>query len=222
VYVARVYDVQSKRRVSRSFASLADARRWRAQQAGLAARGVRLVGTPETLHEAAEAFLEGIRSGAIRSKRGAPYKPSAVRSYEQALRLHLLPILGGAKLARIQRRDIQQVVDGMLAAGSRPSTVRNALNPLQAIYRRAVQDGDLATNPCDHLRLPATQNRRPRIADPEEAELLLAALPADRALWAAAFYTGCRMGELRALAWEHVDFDAGVILSSVPWTRPGR
>jgi len=67
-------------------------------------------------------------------------------------------------------------------------------------------------NPCTHLRLPAVRGRRERIASPEEAEQLLAALPErDRAIWATALYAGLRRGELMALRWEQVDLAAGVI-----------
>lgn len=62
------------------------------------------------------------------------------------------------------------------------------------------------------------QGRRDRIADPGEADLLLAALPEnDRALWATALYAGLRRGELMALRWEDVDLAAGVIRVERSW-----
>jgi integrase len=50
-----------------------------------------------------------------------------------------------------------------------------------------------------------------RIASPEEAARLLAALQADKALWATALYGGLRRGELRGLRWEDIDLATGVI-----------
>jgi hypothetical protein len=113
-----------------------------------AAKGVRLAGTSQTLLEAAEAFVDGIASGAIRTKTGERYKPSVVREYERSLRLHVFPTLGGGRLSRIQRRDVQRLADDLLASGADPSTIRNALKPLQVIYRRAIEDGDLAVSPA--------------------------------------------------------------------------
>jgi integrase len=211
-YRVAVYDAISRRKVSKTFRTLAEARRWRATAQTQAAKGIRLSGTGETLLEAAEAFVDGIASGAIRTRAGERYKPSVVREYERSLRLHVLPTLGGAKLAKIQRRDVQRLADDLLASGADPSTIRNALKPLQVIYRRAIEDGDLAVNPCERLRLPTARGRRERIAPPPEAAALIAALrPGDRALWGCAFYAGLRRGELRALLWDDVDLAGGLI-----------
>lgn len=48
--------------------------------------------------------------------------------------------------------------------------------PLRAIFRRAIEDGDVAVNPTDRLRLPAVRGTRDRIASPDEAAGLLSAL----------------------------------------------
>jgi integrase len=112
----------------------------------------------------------------------------------------------------VQHRDVQRIADELLAQGRDPSTIRNALMPLRVMFRRAVEDGDLAINPCSHLRLPAVRGRRERIASPDEAEQLLRVLPeSDRAVWATALYAGLRRGELMALRWDDVDLAAGVI-----------
>ncbi|HEX4519008.1 MAG TPA: tyrosine-type recombinase/integrase [Gaiellaceae bacterium] len=211
-YRVAAYDAISKRKVSKTFRTLAEARRWRAGAQTQAAKGVRLAGIARTLNYAAETFVDGITAGTTRAKNGERYKPSVVREYERSLRLHVLPALGGAKLSRIQRRDVQRLADEMLASGADPSTIRNALKPLQAIYRRAIEDGDLALNPCERLRLPAARGRRERIASPSEAAALIGALRIeDRALWGCAFYAGLRRGELRALVWDDVDLAVGLI-----------
>ncbi|MBA3330704.1 MAG: site-specific integrase [Actinobacteria bacterium] len=165
-----------------------------------------------SVDEAAAELVAGMKSGRIRTRSGDLYKPSAIRSYEAALRDHVVPRLGPTRLGDVQRRDVQQIADDLLAKGRDPSTIRNALMPLRVIFRRAVEDGDVAVNPCTHLRLPAVRGRRERIASPEEAEQLLAVLPErDRAIWATALYAGLRRGELMALRWEDVDLAAGVI-----------
>src|SRR5439155_20986963 len=95
--------------------------------------------------------------------------------------------------------------------GHEPSTIRNTLLPVRAIFRRALTRGEVAINPTSGLELPAVRGRHDRIASPEEAATLLAALDGDRALWATAMYAGLRLGELMALDWKHVDLDRDLI-----------
>jgi integrase len=113
---------------------------------------------------------------------------------------------------------VQRVADDLLAQRRAPSTIRNALMPLRVIYRRALEDGDVAVNPCTGLRLPANRGRRDRIVSPDEAAALLAELSEDdRVLWSLALYAGLRRGELMALRWEDVDLAAGVIRVERSW-----
>src|SRR4029077_5180474 len=90
----------------------------------------------------------------------------------------------------------------------------NGIKPLQAVFRRAVEDGTLSVNPTTGLRLPAVEGKRERIATPDEAARLVSAREPgtpDRLIWALAFYSGLRLGELRALRWSDIDRREGVI-----------
>jgi site-specific recombinase XerD len=154
--------------------------------------------TRTTLREAADAWLEGAKAGTIRTRKGVPYKPSVIRSYRQGLRDHVLPELGAVRLHEIRRRDLQDLADRLLAQGLDPSTVRNAIAPVRCIYRRAMTRGEIALNPTSGLEPATPQGRRERIASPQEAAALIAALPErDQALWAAAFYAGLRAARFR-------------------------
>ena len=117
------------------------------------------------------------------------------------------------RLSDLTRADLQDFADRLLAEGLDPSTIRNSLLPLRAIFRRAVARGEVAVNPTTGLELPAVRGRRERIASPAEASRPdRGAVPSgDRAMWATAFYAGLRLGELRALRWDDVDLAAGII-----------
>ncbi len=118
---------------------------------------------------------------------------------------------------------LQDQVDKLVAKGKSPSTVRNTILPLCAIYRRALSRSEVLTNPTLGLSLPRHRQRRERIARPTEAKALLEALSSsDRALFATALYAGLRRGELRALRWQDVDFAAGVIRVERGWDRASR
>src|SRR5206468_13106899 len=117
-----------------------------------------------------------------------PYKPSTARSYAEAVRLRLIPDYGAHRLTDLSRRDLQLYVERLQHEGVSPSRIHNTINPLRAIYRRALDLGDVAVSPCEGLRLPAENGKRERFATPDEAADLIAALPErQRALWATAF-----------------------------------
>ena len=83
------------------------------------------------------------------------------------------------------------LIDRMHADGLAGSTIRNKIEPLRVLYRRAVQDEEVTTNPTTHLRLPALATSAPTHRRSRRAASLLDALPdSERALWASAFYAG--------------------------------
>jgi integrase len=219
-YRAHVWSAREKRRIRKSFSTLAAAKAWRADTEVALRRGTMRAPTPTTLRQVWEVWLTGAREGSVRNRSGDAYKPSVLRSYEASMRLRVLPELGGARLSDITRLTVQDIVDRMLADGHQASTIRNTLMPLRAIFRRALARGEVAVNPIAGVELPAVRGRRERIASPAEAAALIAALTEeDQALWATAFYAGLRLGELHALRDEDVDLDAGVIRVERSWDR---
>ncbi len=222
-YQASVWSARESKRIRKTFPTLAEARAWRSETQTGVRRGTVRAPANMAIQKAADELVAGMKSGCVRNRSGDLYKPSAIRSYEAALRDHIIPRLGRTRLADVQHRDVQRIADDLLAEGRDPSTIRNALMPLRVIFRRAVEDGDLTVNPCAHLRLPAVRGRRERIASPEEAQRLLAALPKrDRPVWATALYAGLRRGELMALRWDDVDLAAGVIRVERSYDDKGR
>lgn len=219
-YQGSIWIVREQKRLRRTFGSLAEAKRWRAESLVALGKGTLKAPTRITLGQAAEVWLEGTRSGLIRNRSGDPYKASALRGYETALRLRLVPALGRARMTEISQNDLQDLIDGMASRGFDPATVRNTLLPIRAIFRRALARGELAIDPTTALELPAVRGRRERVADPHEATRLIDVLDgADRPLWATAIYAGLRRGELQALHWECVDFKAGLIQVKRAWDR---
>ena len=216
-YRAQVFSRRENRTIRKTFPSMAEAKAWRSDAQVALRRGTLTGAKSGTLTDAATAWLAGAASGAVRNRSGDVYKPSTIRGYEQALRIRVLPELGPIVLSEIQRAELQAFVDRLLEADHDPSTIRNTLLPVRAIFRRAVARGEVAVNPTTGLELPAVRGRRDRIASPEEARQLLAALESDRALWATAMYSGLRMGELRALEWDAIDFDRGLIHVRRTW-----
>lgn len=219
-YRAVVFDRRTRRKIQRSFASEAAARRWREDARVDLRRGELAGGVPITVRAAGDALIAGMRQGSVLNRSGDRYKPKTIRGYEQALRDHIYPDLGGSKLARLHRNQVQDLVERMAASGAEPSTLRNAIMPLRVICRRARARGQIAANPVDGIELPAVRGRRDRVAEPTEAAALISVLCApDRPIWATAMYAGLRLGELQALRVEDVDLPGGLIHVRRGWDQ---
>jgi hypothetical protein len=83
--------------------------------------------TRTTLARTAEDWLSAAKAGVVRTRSGEPYKPSALRAYEQVLRRTLLPELGHLRLSSLTRNVVQDQIDRLVAQGLSPSTVRNTV-----------------------------------------------------------------------------------------------
>ncbi len=77
------------------------------------------------------------RAGTIRNRSGDRYKPSAIRGYEQGMRLRVLPEFGAVRLADLTRPDLQDFADGPLAEGFSASTIQVALLAARDLPARA-------------------------------------------------------------------------------------
>src|SRR5438046_2259577 len=90
-YRAVVWSARDGRKLTKTFDSLAAAKAWRRDVQVALDRGEVQARSRLTVAQAAEAWLEGARSGVIRNRSGDAYKPSVIRTYEIALRLRVLP-----------------------------------------------------------------------------------------------------------------------------------
>ena len=215
---ASVYSPRDGRKLYKTFARKSEARSWRADAKRSLDRGALRAPNGKTLDEAADAWLRAAERGDIRNRSGRPYKPSTLRGYRRALGDRILPVLGSRRLNAVSTLDLQTLVDDWLTEGQAPSTIRNSLKPLQAIYRRARSREGIPVNPTHDLELPMPDPGEVEIVSPEAAARLIEALPTeDRAAWATALYAGLRYGELRALRWGVVDLDAGTIRVRESW-----
>jgi integrase len=219
---ATVYSKRDRKRIRKLFHGYGAkdaAKRWKRDAEGAVERGELRAPTATTVREAAEAFMAGAKGGSIPTASGGQYKPATLRGYRVGLDKRVLPALGHKRLSDVRRADVQELADRLMAEGLSASTVQNTLDPLRAIYRRAIRrDEGVTINPTKGLELRRPNGKRDRIASPAEAAALIATVPeSERALWACAFYAGLRRGELRALRWSHVDLEARVIHVSRGW-----
>jgi integrase len=146
--------------------------------------------------------------------------PSTHREYRRAFEKHILPRLGHRPLATITANDIDQLIAELEERGAAPGTIRNVIVPIRKLLNDAVRLGLLAANPALKPDLPPTREFVGQELPPDHTAAIRNALIALAApdplsegeadlfyvhLFDVALGTGLRLGELRALQWQHID-----------------
>jgi integrase len=169
-----------------------------------------------TFDEAA-AFDAAIRAGKLPrdaarwlATKQATKRPSTADLYATELRSHVLPAFAGMPLPDITRRDVQEWVNALAAAGLAPATVRHAYRAVfKSVLNDAIDDGLLARSPCHRIELPAAV--LPAIEPLTPAQILtLATLidPRYRAMVLLAAGCGLRWSEAAGLTRDRIHLGA--------------
>lgn len=207
--------------IRRTFPSETAAIQWRRDMLTAFANGsptVERAAAAITISAGLDELIARIKDGRTLNRSGRPYRPATIRSYEHTADIYLRPMMGHLRVADVRRRDVQDFVDGLRAAGLSASSVHNKLDTLRVLFKLGIEREWCDDSPCVNLRLPAVRSKRPKIADPDRARELIEALPIEqRALWATLFFAGLRIGEARALRWRDVRFEANVIWIEHGW-----
>jgi len=126
--------------------------------------------------------------------------------------------LGLRPLAQISRGDIERYIEwrrstpGPSGRVAKPRTVNTELDILHHLFAVAERENLIVRNPLDGLPRLAAGPLPERVLSPQEELLLLAVCPPWlRVAVEIALYAGLRLGEVVALDWRHVDFDAGIL-----------
>ena len=117
-------------------------------------------------------------------------------------------------------RQIEQVLTELRQAGRRPATLVRHVAVLKAAFNRAKSHGLVKDNPAERVSLPKVNNEIVRYLTADQETELLEALPEQyRSLVTVALHTGLRQGELLALQWSDIDWNAGIV--TVQQTKAG-
>ncbi|MEA2306471.1 MAG: hypothetical protein QOH43_3751 [Solirubrobacteraceae bacterium] len=221
-YRAHAYDAKAGRLIRKTFSTVTEAKRWRTDAMAAVRSGDLTAERGARLRDAVEPWFAAMKAGQAPNRSGGRFKPSAIRGYEQSMRLRVLPALGDLRITDITTRDVQLFVDGMVTDGLAPATVDASLTALRAFYRRAATRGEVKVNPCLRIEKPGVRRKDLRVVLAATAAALLDGLdPADRALWSVAFYAGPRRGELTALRWTNVNLAEGFLRVEAGWDDMG-
>lgn len=202
------YRDQAGRRRSKQFKRKKEAEAWLVNAIGEVRQGIH---TPDstsiTVLQAAERWLNSVRA--------AEREPTTIASYEQHVRLHIVPKCGLMKLSQLSTPIVKGYLDDWLLTISRPMALR-VLRSLKALIAEAQASGLVAQNVAQVVKAPRQARDSGKVRPPTK-EALRRILKAARtgenrqaeALVAVALFGGLRASELRGLPWDAVCMTSG-------------
>jgi integrase len=157
-------------------------------------------GPDTTVHEWAERWLLTLTN-----------REQTAISYRDRL-LHVLPVLGGLRVAAVTSADVEQLAARLLKTHAK-STTAGVLNVCNTMFRAAVRARLIPTNPVADARRPRVPRVRRDVYTPADLARVVAAWEwyagaGPAALMAA---TGCRQGEVIGLDVGDFDPAAGTL-----------
>lgn len=138
-------------------------------------------------------------------------RPSTYRSYEGHVRMYLIPAIGRIRLARLSPKQVQAMMNDLLARGLSPMTVLHVRATLRSALNLALSWDMVARNAVDPVKAPKTNRYKIQPLSLKDAEALYNAVRGHRleTLFTVALAIGLRQGEALGLHWEDVDLDRG-------------
>ena len=151
--------------------------------------------------------------------------------YESICRVHIIPNLGGMKLADIQTPHVRSFLterknvvvcrkkkptpeDLKKAKKISPRTLQYIYVTLNAAFEQARVDKIIADNPCEPIEKPAVAQKQPKPYTDSEVTAYLAQIAEHPLLYPLSMLdldTGMRLGELLGLKWVNINLDSGKV-----------
>jgi integrase len=140
-------------------------------------------------------------------------KPRTVKNYRDYARLHIIPVLGKVKLAKLSPQQVQNFYTKKLDEGLSSTTVHHLHAVLHKALNNAIRLGLVHRNVTDMVDAPRMRRIEMQTLSEAEVQRFLAAARDTRfeALYIVALSTGMRQGELLALRWRYVDLGRAVL-----------
>jgi integrase len=179
-----------------------------------------VVGSRLSLSDVAQRYLEHLEHVLER-------KATTLGDYRSMLHKHIEPFFGERAVEKIGPDRISRYIAERKREGLATKTITNQLAFLHGLFAFALKRGWVAANPVAVVDRPRAPGGDPDIhfLDLDELDALLRAVPEDYlgptdfALYLTAAMTGLRQGELIALRWIDIDWEAGRIRVRRNYTR---
>ena len=148
-------------------------------------------------------------------------KPTTLATYGSLFKTHVHPSpFGELLLHEASAENVEDLLARMRSEGKAAKTIANVYKLLSQLFAFAIRKGWCTKNPCKSVRAPRVpRSKEIRFLSQAELSALLGAINpdkglfgrTDRALYLTAAMSGLRQGELLALRWRDVDWEASRI-----------
>lgn len=136
-------------------------------------------------------------------------KLSTYQTYGNQIKRHILPRLGSYYLSQLTPAILGSFVSELKREGLASSTIKAVYRLLSAAIRAALEEGILKKSPCSKFRIRLDSQTEQRVLSPMEQERIKqTATGADHMPALISLYTGLRLGEICALKWEDISWEA--------------
>lgn len=159
----------------------------------------------QTFGEFARYWLTMVLPGTVRE--------STRYTYEDTVRLHLIPAFGPLPLQSLKAAGIKRFLGQCAAKGLHPRTVASIHTRLSRILHAAVDEQLIVVNPLEKIRPPRVERHEMRVWSAAELANFLEGARDHRlwALWHVYAMTGMRRGEALGLRWADINWERRII-----------
>ncbi|CAB4166986.1 XerC Integrase [uncultured Caudovirales phage] len=132
------------------------------------------------------------------------------KTYMTLLKKYAQPSLGSRRISAITKKDIKALFDNLASQGISPSTISHLKTSLGSLFRLAVDDEAIATNPTHRIRVANPKPDPTYTLEPQDFQAILKNLPTDGSILLARFLiaSGCRYGEATELRVKDFNFQS--------------
>lgn len=141
--------------------------------------------------------------------------PTTLRKYHQIADAVVRPELGRVRLSKLTARHLDTLYAKLTAKGNKPTTVRRVHALISSALSQAERWDMVDRNVARRARPPEVHAEPVEVPDPEAVRAIIAEAEKVEPALAVVLYlaaaTGARRGELCALRWSDVDWDAATL-----------